>query len=488
MDFNEIDAQMAPDEVIARLKAIILELQEIIRQQAATIERLQAENAELKARLNKNSRNSSKPPSSDGLAKPRTSSLRKKSGKKPGAQPGHKGHGFVLTAPVTEMIAHKPAQCADCPRNGHCASLSRSATRNVVDVEISTKVTGHYTEQYVCPLLAGKIISGQFPPCVNSSVQYGDSIRALAIALNTVGMVSIDRVHKILSGTFALPVSTGTIARMVRQFGQAVSATVEEIKTALLDSPVVNCDETGLRVAGRTCWVHSACDAHHTYLSVQPRRGREGMEKAGFLPAYKGTIIHDCWSPYWSFSGLQHGLCGAHLLRDLQGIIDIEPTAVWAKSMQNLLLEMNQGHEEAVANGAQALEESQIAGFRKRYSIILGKARRKYPVEVGPDGKCKKSRQRVLIERLSNHKDEVCLFISNLLAPFTNNLAEQSIRMLKIKGKVCGCFRTLSGGAIYATIMSYLQTAMKHKIPAYIAILKALNGEAHAAISACFYT
>lgn len=475
---------MTPDEIIAQLQATIRELRETIRQQAIVIEHLQRENAVLKERLNKNSRNSSKPPSSDGLAKPKPSSLRKKSGKKPGGQKGHIGHGFIITQPVTDTIIHKPKQCATCPRNGQCASLGRSKCRNVVDVEICATLTIHYTETRACPLLGGKIISGQFPKGINSSMQYGNGIRALAIALNTAGMISVDRVNKLLKGVLALPISCGTIARMVSQFASDIDGTVQKIKETLLDSPVVNCDETGTRVNGSTFWLHSACDAQYTYLSLQRERGREGMKKSDFLPRYAGTIIHDCWSAYWSFDKVKHGLCGAHLLRELQGILDNDPKTTWARSIQNLLLEMNQLHKDVVENGKRNMDASQIASLKRRYSIILGKARQKIPVPKVTKGRPGKGRQRALIDRLIKYKDEVCLFLNDLLVPFTNNLAEQSIRMMKVKTKVSGCFRTLAGGISFAAIMSYLQTAMKHGVAAYTAIRKALAGEGDATIFA----
>lgn len=475
---------MTPDEIIAELQATIRELREIIKQQAIVIERQQREIAELKERLNKNSRNSSKPPSSDSFAKPRPSSLRQKSGKKPGAQKGHVGHGFSMTAPITYTVVHKPEQCADCPCNGECASCSKSPARNVVDVEISTKITRHYTEEYACPLLGGKIISGKFPKGITSSVQYGDGVRALVIALNTVGMMSVNRAHQILEGVLRLPISTGTIARMVSRFGTDVSDVVREIRKALLSSPVVNCDETGTRVNGGICWLHSACDAQYTYLSLQAKRGSAGMNNAGFLPFYNGTIIHDCWASYWSFSKLRHGLCGAHLLRELQGIIDNNPKATWAKSMQSLLREMSRCHKEAVANGAAEIQKNRVANLKKRYSIILGKARRKTPVADATGGRVKRGKALALIDRLIRHKDKVCLFLNDLLVPFTNNLAEQSIRMMKVKAKVSGCFRTFAGGLSFATIMSYLQTAMKHGVDAYTAIRNALAGESHSTIFA----
>ena len=286
---------------IAQLQATILDLRKTISEQAILIERLQRENAELKECLNKDSSNSSKPPSSDGLAKPKPTSLRKKSGKKPGAQKGHVGHGFSLTAPINDTVIHRPEQCADCQHSDKCVSCGRSAPHDVIDVEISTKVTRHYTEKYSCPLRAGKIISGMFPKGVTGKTQYGDGIRALVIALGTTGMVSIDRTHQLLQGLLGVPISTGTVAEMISRFGSTVAPAVQEIKKALSASPAVNCDETGVRVNGSTCWVHTACNEQYTYLSLQPKRGVDGMKEAGFLPFYKGIAVHDCLRSYWSF-------------------------------------------------------------------------------------------------------------------------------------------------------------------------------------------
>jgi len=195
----------------------------------------------------------------------------------------------------------------------------------------------------VCPKAGGEVISGEFPENINSSIQYGNGICALAVALNTAGMMSVNRVHELLMAVLGVPISTGTISAMVERFSETISDTMEGIKQALLSRPVVHCDETGTRVEGTNYWVHSACDAQYTYLSLQSKRGYAGMEAVGFLPSYSGTIVHDCWSPYWSVSDVRHGLCCAHLLRELQGIIDNAPEqAGWTSSMQQLLLEMNQ--------------------------------------------------------------------------------------------------------------------------------------------------
>lgn len=468
-------------EVSVVTKDEIIEQQaHIIAQQQEIIEQLQQKILELEERLKKNSSNSSNPPSSDGPGKEKRKSLREKSGKKAGAQKGHTGRGLTLMVPVTETVCHKPAQCENCPMNRKCVSCGRSAVRNVVDVEIKTKVTAHYTEKYVCPMAGGEVISGEFPEDINSSIQYGNGICALAVALNTAGMMSINRVHELLMAILGVPISTGTISAMVERFSKTISDTVEGIKRALLSSPVVHCDETGTRVEGTNYWVHSACDAQYTYLSLQSKRGYAGMEEAGFLPSYSGTIIHDCWSPYWSVSDVRHGLCCAHLLRELQGVIDNAPEqADWAGRLQQLLLEMNQCRRETLELGMAAVDNDSLQNFSARYDLILQDALALNPLaekRPGRKGRPKKGKRRALIDRLMEHKGEVCLFIHDLRVPFTNNLAEQSVRMVKVKTKVSGCFRTSNGAQNFVRIMSYLQTALKHSINAWHAISTALAG------------
>ena len=473
MNWTRGGPDVTKEEIIEQQAQIIVQQQEIIEQ-------LRQEVAELKEKLNKNSNNSSKPPSSDGLSKPRPRSLRKKSGKKAGAQTGHAGHGLTRMAPVTATVSHKPTQCKNCVMNGKCVSCGRSAARNVVDVEIKTTVTAHYTEKYKCPMRGGGEISGEFPENIHSSIQYGEGICALAIALNTAGMMSINRVHELLMAILGVPISTGTISAMVERFSGVISDTVEKILHALLSRPVVHCDETATRVDGTNYWVHTACDAQYTYLSLQPKRGYEGMEKAGFLPSYSGIIIHYCWSPYWSVSEVRHGLCCAHLLRELQGVMDsATEQAAWAGGMQQLLLEMNQCRKQTLESGMDAVDSGILQSFSDRYDSLLQDAVALNPLpdkKPGQKGRQKKGKRRALIDRLAQHKGEVCLFIHDLRVPFSNNLAEQSVRMVKVKTKVSGCFRTPFGAENFVCIMSYLQTALKHNLNAFRAIFAALAG------------
>ena len=309
-----------------RQEEIIEQQTLLIKQLEATIKELQQRILELEEQLHKNSNNSSKPPSSDGLSKPKPKSLRKRTGKKPGAQPGHKGSGLRLTGDVSEPVVYKPQECKGCELCGQCKCCGKSAVRNVIDVKILTQIIPHYTESYFCPKQGGEIICGKFPEDINSSMQYGNGIRALAISLNTAGMMGIKRVHDILQAVLGLPISCGNISNMVAVFAKKISGTVAEIAVELSKAPVVNCDETGIRVEGRNYWVHSACNSEFTFLSLQKKRGYKGMEAAGFLPEYRGTIVHDCWRPYWTAPAVRHGLCCAHLIRELNGVIENSAT------------------------------------------------------------------------------------------------------------------------------------------------------------------
>jgi transposase len=451
-----------------------------LEQQTQTIAQLSRTIVELKEQLGMNSKNSSKPPSSDGPAKPK--SLRKPSGKKPGAQKGHKGNGLTLFAKPDETVIHKPIQCMGCSYANQCISCSKSSARNVVDVEIKTTVTAHHTESYACLLCNNAIISGRFPGSITSSMQYGEGVKALAIALNTEGMMSISRTHDILSAVLGLPLSTGTIARLVSGFALTVTDAVDAIRKHLLTQPVIHCDETGTRTEGTNFWVHSACDSHNTYLSVQKKRGKEGMDHADFLPEYSGIIVHDFWKPYWKYD-LTHGVCCAHLLRELNGVIDNHPVQKeWAEGIQQLLLKMNLTKGKVISKGATSLSYYHSRKFDKEYDRLMDEAKKHNPEPEkvpGKRGRKKLGTVLALIHRLIAHKTEVCLFSKNFKVPFTNNTAEQSIRMIKVKTKVSGCFRTESGAREYMTLMSYLGTAKKHGINTYNAIRAALSGNSY---------
>jgi len=325
-----------------REELLKLEKEEIISLLFAIIQQQAKKIAELEARLNQNSRNSSKPPSSDGFNKPK--SLRKPSGKKAGGQQGHEGSGLKLMREPDSYVFHEPEECAHCSKAAECrVNQTVCETRYEIDIEINTVTTAHQVMQVACPRWT-KTLAGCFPDGINSTMQYGANLEALVVSLNTTGMVSINRTHEILSGVFGVPISTGTIAAMVSYCAEKVAGAVAEIKEAVIKEALIHVDETGVRVNGKTIWAHTASTEALTYIEVQQSRGKAAMDKIGILLAFLGTAIHDCLAVYFRFTAIRHGLCNAHLLRELIAVLENSKQA-WAQALIDLLLLMKDTKE-----------------------------------------------------------------------------------------------------------------------------------------------
>lgn len=450
---------------------------------SANIESLNQTIKELQEQVNKNSKNSSKPPSSDGLKKPpvnKDRSLRGKSGKKQGAQNGHNGVNLSVIADPDDVEHHMHSDCTNCPYHDSCLEKACvKETRHELDAVVTINVTAH--ERILvhnCPLHGGDK-QGTFPADIKATVQYGKNLQALVVALNTVGAVSVNRTHEILSSVFNIPLATGTIKNMVTRFSSILSETYERIRKQMVLLGLIHCDETGTRVDGKTWWVHNVSNCDFTFLSIDRKRGWIGMNAAGILPDYCGITVHDCWSSYWKFTDCIHSICCAHLLRELNGIEENHPEQTWAKKFKGLLLVMKMVKDKAVKQGKDAVSYYHLHKFDKQYDEIIKTAYEENPlpeVKGKKRGRKKKTKVLNLVGRLENYKESVCLFIKNLCVPFDNNLAERDLRIIKVKTKVSGCFRSEEGAQEYLTIMSYIGTAHKHGINAFNAIREALSG------------
>ena len=465
---------------IDRMQLMIDQLTETNQNLQKTIENLEATVRELTEKLNKNSKNSSKPPSSDGLKKPNTTkSLRTSSGKKQGGQRGHKGVNLSVMKEPDHVIPHMPRACDGCPNYAKCLEGARVCeTRNVIDASVQVEVTAHQTMEVLCPMCQ-ELSRGVFPEDVKAVVQYGANLQALAIAFNTVGAVSLNRTSEILGSVFCVPISTGTIGAMVSRCAAKLGDTLELIKERILTSYNVHCDETGTRAEGKTNWVHVICTDLYAYLAIDRKRGWKGMAEIGVLPEYEGIVTHDCWASYWKFSGLIHNICRAHLLRELNGVSENHPEKTWSGQFKDLLLKMKKAHDKALAAGKEALSPATIWRFSKSYDEIIETAYRENPEpepKPGKRGRPKRGKVLALIDRLKRHKESVCLFIKDLNVTFDNNQAERDLRMVKTKTKVSGCFRTIEGAADYLKIMSVVNTGKKQGIDAYTVISLALRG------------
>lgn len=474
------------DTLTAQNKSLndtIIGLNRTIEGMQQTQEELLRNIAELKEQLNKNSKNSSKPPSSDGLKKPpvkKDLSLRGKSGKKQGGQDGHDGTCLSVIGDPDQVESHMHSDCSDCPHREAClANAFIKEKRYDVDAKVQIHLTEHQQIRVpVCPLHGDEKL-GAFPEDIKAPVQYGKNLQALVVALNTVGAVSINRTHEILSSVFDIPLSTGTIKNMVIRFARTISDPCERIRKTVADLGLIHCDETGSRVDGKTCWVHNASNKDYTHLTLSHKRGQIGMEEGDVLPHFQGIIVHDCWESYWKFPDVTHALCCAHLLRELNGVMENHPEQTWASRFKSLLLQMKKTRDRAVAKGKESLSYYHLHKYDQEYDAILQKANEENPLPektLKKRGRRKKTKVQNLISRLERYKASVCLFVRDFVVPFDNNQAERDLRMVKVKTKVSGCFRSEAGAKEYLSIMSYVGTAKKHGINSFEAIKSALNG------------
>ena len=497
MDLNELKQKL--DSISSELKSKVpKEAQILVESQTVLLEILLSQNErlnetlkdlqetikELRRQLGQNSKNSSKPPSTDGYKKPR--SLRKKSDLKAGGQKGHRGANMELPHEPDEIRKHLPKKCETCPHLTECLAsehvFSCNSSRYVVEPIISTKVIEHQCiVATACPRYEGKL-PGEFPPELKAHIQYGNGMIVLAGMLSTYGAVSLNRIHVLLSSLMNVRISTGTISAMVESCARMTKPMMEQIKTLLTQAQVVNFDETGLSAEGKLHWVHNSSNEEYTYQTVSQKRGSDGMNENGVITAFDGVAVHDCWLPYWKYDGVTHAVCCAHLLRELNGIKELELQMSWPEKFIKLLLKMKKAHEKAKNDGNGALKSEQISKFEWAYDEILATAGIECPpleqISDGRRGRKKKGKTRALIERLLKFKKSVCLFINNLKVPFDNNQAERDVRNVKTKSKISGCFRSLKGAQNYLTIMSYLSTARKHGIDAFTALTAAFDGHA----------
>ena len=254
---------------------------------------------------------------------------------------------------------------------------------------------------------------------------------------------------------------------------------VDEIQRRMTEAKIAHFDETGTRVDKKLWWVHVASNSEYSFFKISPKRGVNGIDECGVLPNFNGTAVHDCWSPYWKY-GVTHAVCCAHLLRELTGISENHKDQKWAPGFISLLLAMKKAKEKAMESGKAELSRYYYKKFDKQFDELIKLGREENPMpEPDPNkkgGRRKKGKVLSLIERLEKYKESVCLFINDFAVPFDNNQAERDLRMIKVKTKVSGCFRSENGAHDFLKAMSYIYTAHKHNINAYEAILKAFTG------------
>jgi transposase len=435
---------------------MILELRELVATQAARIQ-------ELEDQLAKNSGNSNKPPSSDGLKKkPVRKSLRRKGQRKSGGQPGHEGHTLTQVEQPDQIVYHALERCPHCECSLAEVRLSELEKRQVFDVPpLRLEVTEHQAEIKCCPA-CGQQVKAAFPSDVTQPVQYGARLKAQAVYLNSYQLLPLARICELFGDWYGHVPSEALILNANRAVVEQIQPSLEAIQTQLIASDVVHCDESGLRVEGKLNWLHVMSTPLLTYYAVHARRGKDAMQDIGLLPAFRGRAVHDGLASYFTFDQCEHALCNAHHLRDLRFVAE-QYQQPWADEMIALLLDIKA--EIAQNSDAMGLPPDRITHYERRYDDLLDQGLAANPPPQTPPpkkrGRRKQSPPKNLLDRLAKYKTETLAFMYDFRVPFDNNLAERDVRMIKVKQKVSGTFRTRNGAETFCAIRSYISTLRK---------------------------
>ena len=483
-DLNQL-SHAQKDELIRMLWPLRQQVQDLMAQMAVMQERIK----QLEGRLALSSRNSSKPPSSDGLGKPAPKSLRL-SGKKPnGGQQGHTGNTLRQSARVDETIVHQAdTHCSVCHLELHEHTIAE--TRQVFELpKLAMRTVAHQQMRSICT--CGAVHLGVWPVDVNAPAQYGASVKAMAVHLNQYHLVPLARTAALMQDLYGANLSQASIQSFAQDAAFALRPTVQAIAQAVQGCAVVHADETGIRITGKLHWLHCAVTRHLTWLAPHAKRGTQAFEALGLLQGVKGVLVHD---GLISYKGLDctHSLCNAHHIRELVYIHEQENEKIWDSWAQEMIELLLQALKEVDLAGG-PLTQARQAWFEVQWSRLLERGEAYNPLNqragtsqdagLGTRGRLRQSKAANLLKRLRDYRQDVWRFMREDGVPFTNNLAEQALRMSKVKQKISGCFRTEHGADTFFTIRSYLATMHKQKGNLFECLISVFNRQT---IQPCF--
>jgi transposase len=464
--------EAGPEAVIKLVNTLTATIFEQSEQITALQERVKA----LEDQLNKNSRNSSKPPSTDGFVK--TKSQRQKSGKPVGGQKGHTGYTLKMVDNPDHTIIHRVSRCNQCGSSLEETQATGYERRQVFDLPpIKVETTEHQAEKKRCPH-CGCLNKASFPEEIQQPVQYGPRLKAIAVYLSQYQLLPYERTSELFADLFDHQLSQATLVNTNHACYEILEPVEEKIKQQVIDSPVVCFDETGMGINGKREWLHVASTETLTCYAAHPKRGQEATEAMGILPEFQGMAVHDFWKPYFKYN-CDHALCNAHHLRELTGILE-QNQQEWPKDMIDLLIEIKKAVEEkkAVAN---QLDPAQARSFEERYDQIIEKGLAENPSPIsrgqpGKRGRKKQSKAKNLLDRLNTHRREALAFMYDFNVPFDNNQAERDVRMMKVQQKISGTFRSAQGANIFCRIRGYISTVRKTSLSVINTIQAAFEG------------
>jgi len=467
---------MLPQEIQLLIKTLPPESQAVIKAiiliYESKFEKMEARIKELEDQLSKNSKNSSKPPSSDGYKKPSPKSLRQKTNRKAGGQKGHTGHNLKMTKTPDQIILHQVNSCSRCHKDLSFAQSVNKKTRQVYDIPpLRLKVTEHQIETKQCS--CGCLTTSLFPDDVPHYVQYGANIKTLLTYLQDYQLLPYQRSAQLVEDLFEHTISQGTLYNIRKHAFSQLEDFELSLEQYLCAATLAGFDETGLRAITQLHWLHSCSTENSVHYKVHKKRGREAMDDIDILPNFKGIAVHDFWKSYYQYE-CDHALCNAHILRELVFIKE-RYEQDWAQDLIDLLLKMKKSKQRALVKNKTGLSKATLAKYHKTYNDIINKGLAVNPLSNAPPlvvkrGRKAKSKPRNLLERLQGFANDVLRFLYDFKVPFDNNFSERDLRMMKVKLKISGCFRSLNGAKYFARIRSYIGTARKQNVNAFEAI------------------
>lgn len=462
-------------DIIEKQNAIIEEQNAIIEKQNIRITQLEERVEQLESMLNKNSRNSSKPPSTDSYArnKPVVKSTRKKTGKKAGGQKGHPGTNLKKSEDPDEIVLHQVHTCSNCGSDIDLVQSNSFDSRQVFDIPpIKMTCVEHRSEMKTCPHCS-HVNKADFPEDVTQPTQYGSRVKSFAIYLHDYQLLPFQRITELYQDIFGCSISPGTLVNTEIYCHDALRGFKQELINLLKQSPVINFDETGIRINGKRHWLHVAGTNRMTYYYPHKKRGYEAMDAMGVIPGYTGVAVHDGWKPYHKFD-CKHSLCNAHLLRELIGISET-CDQLWPEMMKDLLMCIKSYKD------GMSLNLGNMKKFCFDYENICSIGTNENPPDPniipGKRGRKKQSKSKNLLDRFIIYKAEILRFMYDHVVPFDNNLAERDVRMVKVQQKVSGTFRSLRGAECFCLIRSYISTVKKNSRSIMNALVDLVNGK-----------
>lgn len=465
---------------LARKECEVYALQRRVQELQTEVVRLTQQQGEIgDGHVRRDSHNSGLPPSSDppqvkaANAVRRTRSLRGKSDKRVGGQAGHRGATLRQVESPDRLQVHSPRVCRGCRAAlAHCAVVGHHR-RQVFDLPaVTMEVTEHWAQTKRCDR-CGRRTKARFPAGVNAPVQYGERVRSVATYLHKYQLLPFARTSEAMKDLFGCRISPGTVETTRHRASAKLVGAEEQIKRGIRASEVIGADETGLRVAGKSAWVHVARTDRLTHFAYDTRRGKLAMDAIGILPTFTGVCVRDGWFSYDEYRQATHALCNVHLLRELVYIEECcAEQQQWTQPLAKLLLEIKAAVELAKGKGAAELSAEDQATFTTRYDGLVRRAARLNPEpqpeeaperSLGSNVAPVKSRApaQPLIRRLQHKREQVLRFMTDFRVAFDNNAAERDIRMVKLQQKIGGCFRTAEGAEAFCRIRSYLSSARK---------------------------